>query len=321
MKHLFLLVPSRGGSNLLFDILCTSPNVQRMYLDEGEKYFADMPTYLNAWAPVSCVHGFASRNISFYRSNDRYDWTTIKKVWNRAWGDTKPIRIEKSPPNIFRYDMLAEQFPDSVFIGMIRNPYAQIEAWVRHFGAGKRGNSLHDYYVDWVRHAEWLMRAKRDLKDNLLIINYENLIHSTEETLRKILTFFPLLHSLKLPYKLIDQNEKSLSTYTYVDINHINDAILDRTMFTIERIKMERSLGILEYFGYDIWREASLGDTICRLFWSEKYCPLIKNEDFVEYFKIMNDGLIHDEIPSWMEFFNLACRHYIPMFYRRMYLL
>lgn len=240
----------------------------------------------------------------------------IREVWGAAWPD-KPILIEKSPPNIFRYKMLDREFPNSLFIGMIRHPYPQIEAWRRHFGNGK--NVLHDYYVDWIRHAEWLARAKEELGPKMLLLNYEELIHYPTQTLNKITTFFPLLNGLRPNAPIIDNNEKSIAKFSYIDINHINDAILDRTMFTIERIKIERSLGLLERFGYDIFREEDLGDTFCRLFFSERYAPLIKNEKYVEYFKIMEDGLIHEPISSWMEYFDLARKHYQMLFYRRGY--
>ena len=320
--NLFLLVPPRGGSNLLYDIICTSKSVEHMDYDEGEKYFADMPTYLNAWAPVSCVHGFASRNINFYRS-DRYDWDRIKEVWGEAWNiknSGRPIFIEKSPPNIFRYDILAREFPDSKFIGMLRNPYCQIESWSRHFGGCSRGNALHDYYVDWVRHGEWLLKAKKDLGDKLLLIAYEDLVSNTAATMHQIYTFLPLLKDMWLPYKMKERNASAIQRYTYVDINDINDAILDRTMFTIERISKERSLVLLELFRYDIWREDDLGDTDCHLFFTTKYAPNVKNDRFFEYFKVMEDGLIHEPIPEWMENLGLAYKYYQPMFYRRKYL-
>lgn len=81
--HLFLLVPPRGGSHLLEHVLATSPAVSTMPLEEGEKYFCDIPTYLNAWAPVSCVHGFASRKINYYDDDNKYNWDRIKNVWVR----------------------------------------------------------------------------------------------------------------------------------------------------------------------------------------------------------------------------------------------
>lgn len=321
--NLFLLVPPRGGSNLLYDILCTSKNVEHMDYDEGEKYFADMPTYLNPWAPCSCVHGFASRNIRFYRSYDRYDWTRIKDVWNEAWDTartSRPILIEKSPPNIFRYDMLAREFPNSLFIGMLRNPYSQIESWTRHFGKNKDPHSLHDYYVDWVRHAEWLIKAKDELGDRMLLLNYEELVNNVYDVFRRIHTFLPLLNDIWIPYPLLDRNGSGMKRFDYVDLNHINDAILDRTMFTIERIKEERSLALLEYFRYDIWREEDLGDTIMELFDTRKYLPHVKNDKYFEYFKVHSDGLVHDSVPGWMLRLGLASKHYQPMFYRRKYL-
>jgi hypothetical protein len=70
----------------------------------------------------------------------------------------------------------------------------------------------------------------------------------------------------------------------------------------------------------DIWREEDLGDTDCHLFFTTKYAPNVKNDRFFEYFKVMEDGLIHEPIPQWMENLELAYKYYQPMFYRRKYL-
>jgi hypothetical protein len=288
-----------------------------MPLEEGEQYFCQLPQYLEAWSPVSCIHGFASRRPTFYDDNNRYNWDRIRTVWNKAWGkeySDKSVFIEKSPPNIFRFSLLNKEFKNSYFIATLRNPYCQIESWVRHFGGNKKGNNLHDLYVDWVVHAEWIQKAIRELGNRILFVNYEDLLHSPVQVEEQVRKFLPELYDFKVE-NIVDHNDISLRRLNYKDISMINDAMTDNTMFTIERIKADRTRKLLEYFKYGYFSHVRFLNSSPYKFFTESYIPNWKNNRFVEYYDIGKDGLIHDEVPSWMTYFGVCSPKYETMWY------
>lgn len=291
-----------------------------MEFDEGEKYFCTIPHYSDVWAPVSCVHGFASRNIRYYDDDNKYNWERIKQVWNNAWNKDntdKTVLIEKSPPNIFRFPLLNKHFENSYFIAMLRNPYPQIEAWSRHFGGGERGNGLHDFYVDWVYHAEYIIKAINELGPRkILFIHYEDLIHEPNAVENKIKSFVPELHDFKVT-NIVDNNKLSIERFNYDDIAMITDAMTDQTMFTRERIEKDRTYKLLDFFNYGIFHRIKMLSSIEYSFFTEKYEPHWQNNRFVEYYKIGKDGLIHDDVPSWMLYFGIASKKYMSMYYSK----
>ena len=126
MKHLFILSPNNSGSTLLHNFLSTSPNLAHLDYKEGQdvSWYGPHPLRRNA-------SRLFTRIENELKDEKRYDWNKIKKGWNIIWEKNNPnalVRLEKSPTNICRVNILKKEFENCFFIIMPRNPYAQAQS-------------------------------------------------------------------------------------------------------------------------------------------------------------------------------------------------
>jgi len=85
-----------------------------------------------------------------WNTEKRIPWPEIRATWEKSWDLTKPILVEKSPPNIARAFEIEAVFKPAYFVAMIRDPYALCESINRRLG--------HDVEAaarKWVMHAEY----------------------------------------------------------------------------------------------------------------------------------------------------------------------
>src|SRR5262245_60432659 len=113
-SYLFVLCPPYSGSTLLWKLLSISPNVSSVpddvqFLLELEHLMRDKP----------------------WDARHALPWAEIKRVWESYWDNTKPVLLEKSPPNIIRTKDILANFQPVKFVVMVRNPYAQSEGLMR----------------------------------------------------------------------------------------------------------------------------------------------------------------------------------------------
>jgi len=177
--HLFLLVPNNSGSSILHDLIATSPDVAIL---PGEGQFCE-----NFVGPLAYQYGvahFFTKKEDIFRNKKNYEWEIIKRQWNFHWTNSNPnatVFLQKSPPDILRADMLAEEFEDTKFIIMIRNPYAMIESILRANPAA----SLIDAATHAIRCLEiQLEHSEKYLND--LVFTYEDLTNNTTEIVKQI---------------------------------------------------------------------------------------------------------------------------------------
>lgn len=238
LAHLFLLIPARAGSTAMWDILRRCKDVQSMELDEGQKYFSDdYPIFNSPFAPIDMKHGFSPRMPWYYSNPDNYPWDLIKKIWDKAWDKGKSgIYLEKSPPNCFRWKMLNDNFENSYFIAMIRNPYDQVKAWMRHFNSKNNKNSWIDFAQDWLTVAESLYKAIQSLP-RIVWFTYES---SFVEKTKKILSLLPLKD---ISFDLWVNKNEVISKFTVQEIDFMN---------SITRILLPK-LSLVKFFGYPLF--------------------------------------------------------------------
>lgn len=130
--HLFLAIPNNCGSTLAARLISQSEHVATLGA-EGQH----VPGFAG---PIPRERGNAllfTRQLDELQDERFYDWPTIQELWNARWERTPGalIRMEKSPPNIARIEMLRDNFPNACFVISWRNPYAQVEGIMR----GRRG--------------------------------------------------------------------------------------------------------------------------------------------------------------------------------------
>ena len=232
---LFILSPPFCGSTLLTEILSSSTKVSSnntIGTREGQK----LPTTLSAMYDPN----------KRWDSTCYYDWEFIKKEWLRYWDITKPILLEKSPPNIVRATAIENHFQPSVFIIFVRNPYAHVSSLMK-----RRGMSAKKAASFAIRCLHYQKYNKMQLK-NTISISYETLTENPENVKCKIEKYFQHLQlNLEINKKFNAHNFKREK----LSIQNLNDekiAMLDAyTLFDINSI-FEQHVPILDFFGYKI---------------------------------------------------------------------
>lgn len=98
--------------------------------------------------------------------------------------------VEKSVENAEFAIFLRQMFPNCRFIHIVRNPYASLVA-IRRSKSKKRYPVLSDFVLSLQNSYYYLLKNQR-LLDNYLVIQYEELLTSTKETMKKVTDFLNL---------------------------------------------------------------------------------------------------------------------------------
>tara|TARA_R110002072_G_scaffold100555_5_gene221565 strand:- start:26427 stop:27143 length:717 start_codon:yes stop_codon:yes gene_type:complete len=152
-SYLFVLCPPYSGSTLLWKLLSTSANVSALpmegqFLPELKEVMRDKP----------------------WRGDHTLPWGDIKRVWESYWDKSKPVLLEKSPPNLIRTREIRANFQPVRFIVMVRNPYAQAEGLMRrnNWTASRAANFSMMCLRTQLENASTL--------DDSLVMTYESLV-------------------------------------------------------------------------------------------------------------------------------------------------
>lgn len=103
--------------------------------------------------------------------------------WTAHWDLSKPVLVEKSPPNLVRTRFLQALYPDSRFIILMRHPVAVAYAtqkWSK--------TSTYSLVKHWLVCHERFKKDEGNLK-NCMIVHYEDFIRDPNETLAEIWKF------------------------------------------------------------------------------------------------------------------------------------
>ena len=117
-------------------------------------------------------------------------WPHIKSVWESYWDATKPVLLEKSPPNIIRTQDILANFDPVKFVIMVRNPYAQSEGLMRRNNWNV--NRAANFSMMCLRTQ---LENAREL-ENALVLTYESLVQDTAEVCAKLAAFMPSLSDI-----------------------------------------------------------------------------------------------------------------------------
>ena len=172
-QYLFVLCPPYCGSTLLWKLLATSERVSALpqegqFLPEVEPIMRERPWDRDLQLP----------------------WGDIKATWERYWDASKPVLLEKSPPNIVRATTIAEHFVPAQFIIMVRNPYAHAEGLIRR--------------NEWPlrRAANFALMCLRTQAENAaklndtLVFTYEDLVSNPPAACAQLAAFQPALDDM-----------------------------------------------------------------------------------------------------------------------------
>jgi len=107
--------------------------------------------------------------------------------WSPHWNLSRPVLLEKSPPNLLKTRFLQALYPDSAFVVIVRHPIP-----VSVPTAKWRGTRRYDrMFEHWLRcHA--LFEADREHLDRVHVLTYEQLVSDPAGVLRSIFEFLEL---------------------------------------------------------------------------------------------------------------------------------
>lgn len=115
-------------------------------------------------------------------------WDRIKTAWDGYWDHSKPVLVEKSPPNLIRVAEIREHFDPAAFVVMVRDPYALTEGLMR-----RNGWSAGFSAAFAIRTLRAQMDNARSLGDDALVFTYEELVADPIGLADRIGRFLPEL--------------------------------------------------------------------------------------------------------------------------------
>lgn len=235
-KWLFLVGCYNSGTTLLAELLGRHPEISALPT-EGH-FISDQ--FVKDYE-VGLPRMWAGREELFRLTelDQGIDPFRVKKEWGMRLDLSKPVLLEKSPPNSVRTRWLNKHFSPAYFVEIVRNGYAVSE------GIRRKANPRHlrdswpieQCAFQWRRSIEVLEEDSLFL-DNFLQVRYEDLTEKPEIILGRITDFLKLtkkvpltigddlsIHERNEPIK--NMNVQSFKRLTPDDIKKINQVAAD----------------------------------------------------------------------------------------------
>ncbi len=111
----------------------------------------------------------------------------LMEQWGRHWDLSRPVLIEKSPPNLVMTRFLQSLFPDASFLIMVRHPAVVALST----GRWRRSSSVRTLLEHWVAAHETFASDATRLR-RVRVIRYERLIRTPQRELDEVGRFLGL---------------------------------------------------------------------------------------------------------------------------------
>lgn len=181
-KYLFILSLPNSGSTLLSEILTTSKNISANNT-QGTREGQTLPT----------VRKLMFDHDERWDEKLVLDWTYIQSEWRKHWDVTRPVLLEKSPPNLVRTSAIAAHFQPSYFIILVRNPYAVCDGFLNRKKNIWEAEAAAKFVIKQLK----LQRKNTEQLSNQLLISYEFLTTQPTEFKRQLSAFLPEIADVK----------------------------------------------------------------------------------------------------------------------------
>jgi hypothetical protein len=191
-KLVFLAGLHRSGTTLLTRLLAAHPEISGF---SGTDAPADEGQHLQTVYPSDHEYGRPGRfgfapEMHLTESSplvSEQSALTLFEEWAPHWDLSRPLLLEKSPPNLLKTRFLQALYPDSAFVVIVRHPIP-----VSIPTAKWRGTRRYDrLFEHWLRcHA--LFEADREHLERVHVLQYERLVADPAGELRRIFEFLEL---------------------------------------------------------------------------------------------------------------------------------
>jgi hypothetical protein len=179
----------------------------------------------------------------FKRLVAAYKWQLFKS--------STPLYLDKSHPNIWIAEKLKENFPESLFVAIERNPFATVASMMKHKGVsawhkrwrefpipnrflGISEEQSHVYdtipfasqcAMRWVAHHNKIKELKSILEEDLFLISHESFAHNTEQVIQELQQFLGLHYPIPLPNVKIESLDKWKIDLSDQELMHIQNIV------------------------------------------------------------------------------------------------
>jgi hypothetical protein len=243
-KWVFIVGCYNSGTTLLAELMGRHPDISAMPT-EGHFVTDQFVKDFDIGLPRMWVDREDLFRLT--ESDSGPDVIRIKKEWGMRLDLSKPVLLEKSPPNSARTRWLQKHFENAHFIGLVRNGYAVAE------GISRKGNPKHikdGWPIDrsarqWARGNEVLDQDSEYLK-HFTWVKYEDLTGNPQSALDQLAEFLGLQ-----PFPALPEDEA-------FRIHERKDSVKDLNAVSIEKLTAEQIDTInaiagdcLERFGYE----------------------------------------------------------------------
>lgn len=185
----FLAGLHRSGTTLLARLLAAHPEISGF---SGTGVPADEGQHLQSVYPAAKVYGGPGRfgfapEAHLTEASPLASEENARKLfdeWSPRWELSRPVLLEKSPPNLLKTRFLQALFPGSSFVVIVRHPIPVSIPTARW-----RGTRRYDRLLEhWLRcHA--LFEQDRERLERVHVLSYEQLVHDPAGVLREIFAF------------------------------------------------------------------------------------------------------------------------------------
>jgi hypothetical protein len=246
-KWVFVVGCYNSGTELLMHVLGAHPKIASLPV-EGQFLTDQFPSDYEFGLPRM----WAEREDLFRltEADTGPNVTRLKKEWGMRLDRSRPIFLEKSPPNAARTRWLQRHFENAHFIAIVRNGYAVAEGIRRkaepyHL---RDGWPLELCARQWNRSNEVLLEDSAHLK-KVIWVKYEDLAAHTERELSRVLSFLDLA----------DHRDSSIDVARSWAVHEKDEPIRDMNPESISRltpaeleIVTREATPMLRHFGYEI---------------------------------------------------------------------
>ena len=189
-RFVFLAGLHRSGTTLLARLLAAHPGVSGF---SGTGVDADEGQHLQTVYPPAKVwggpgrFGFAPEAHFTEEQASPEKARTLFEEWAPHWDLSRPVLVEKSPPNLLKTRFLQALFPGSRFVVIVRHPIPVSIPTARW-----RGTRRYDRMIEhWLRCHD-VFEADRPHLERVHVLTYEELVREPEATLRATFEFLEL---------------------------------------------------------------------------------------------------------------------------------
>lgn len=176
----------RSGTTLLARLLAAHPDVSGF---AGTGVPADEGQHLQTVYPPASEYGGPGR-FGFAPESHLTEASPLAtpehaarllEEWGRHWDLSRPVLLEKSPPNLLKTRFLQALFPEASFVVVVRHPIPIALATARWRRTRRYGRLLEHWLVCHER-----FEADRPRLERLHVLRYEQLVADPEATLEPV---------------------------------------------------------------------------------------------------------------------------------------